>query len=644
MSESLTDSLIGLYRGLFADAAANYPTLHKDFERDLLRLETLSSTMGIKVFTLMLPALGKVLDSSFQTGRLVFDGIPLSRSVNRRTVIPRLFRGFWSRIAEPDGCLKRDIDPLDVGFLRTFLYAAKKLRMDCPSHAVFATVAEYYDVDQTLPPTPELWKSDGQDSYANPDRSLLDLFSASLPLFSPVFSTGEDGRLLHICQRVADRVSTLLGEFSPREARFRHGPGAVADLRTGREYKYSFPSWGRRLQWVFPAVEFAFANSSLAEGSDNFDESLIKLVEPSSTLHAVPKTQKGPRLIAAEPTAHQWCQQAVRSSLDLAIQGSCIGDSIDFRRQDLSGALALTASADGSLATIDLSSASDRLSCYVVDKLFRRNPSYLAAFVASRTRFLQQTIDKKSPKLYELRKFASMGSALTFPVQSLVFYMVCVAAGVATTNSNISDWASLAKSVRVYGDDLIVPVSWVPIVDRMLTLLSLKINRSKTFTDGNFRESCGTDAFKGTSVSPGQILQFYDESAPSSLQGLVDASNNFYMKGFWHAASALVSPLPRPIARLIPKVAIGSGAFGLQTACGNLVESKVRYNFDLYRWEYQTWKFVSKSSRTQRHESFANLLQYFTEDPTSTELALWESGVFAKPLTVTGKGWEPIFG
>jgi len=641
MTKSLSDSFIGFYRSLLEDAAVYYPTLRRDFERDLLRLETLSSVSGIKVFTVMLPALGKALDASFQSGILAFNGLPLSRSVNGRTLIPRLFRGFWSMIAESNGCLKHDIDPNVIQFLRTLLYGVKKYKIEAPKSATYAAFKEFYDVDQALPPPSSFWDGDGSDLPEHDSRSLLDL----LPVHSGLFSTerfdGDSARLLSVCQSVADRLSSLLGEYFPAQSRFRHGPGAVSDIQRGKGFKYSFPSWSPRLQWVFPYDLFAVANPSLGSGLDGLPP-LGSHYEYSSGLIAVIKDQRGPRLIAKEPTAHQWCQQSVLASITDAIRRSPIAGSIDFHRQDLSAQLALTASSTGSHATIDLSSASDRLSCYIVERMFRSNRSYLSAFVACRTRFLHQTKDKKSPKLYKLRKFASMGSALTFPVQSLTFLMICLAAGLEAEQLPVWKVKELYKQVRIYGDDLIVPVSWVPIVEKLIKLLMLKINPSKTFTKGNFRESCGMDAYAGHCVSPGQIRQFYDEAKPGTLQGVVESSNNLYKVGLWRTAAYLVSPLAKWIKDLIPSVGFESGTFGLQSSMGFQTNAKVRWNKDLHRWEYASMKFVSRSSHTQRFEGAANLLQYFTEDPSHTPLKEWKSGEFAVPLDVAVKGWVPV--
>jgi hypothetical protein len=644
VNKGLAGSLLGLCYGILEDICSFHPNLRKDIERDKTRLETLVSNHSERVFTLFLPALGKIFDQSLESGVLVFSGEPLSRSINRRTSIPRLFQGIWKLFFDINGCLKQDISGDDVRLMRTLLYAFKKYRLQCTPSATFKAVEEYYDVDRALPPPSQEWDGDGSNLDSVRNRSLLDRLPPYQAIFRECKPSPDGARLLSITQALGDRISSMLGEFNPRDARFRHGPGAVSDLQTGRAFKYAFPKWGSRLQHVFPGVEFALANSRTQLDNDTFDSGGFLLEEGSSRLIAVPKTQKGPRLIAAEPTCNQWCQQSVRSFLTESIRSTYISKSIDFRRQDLSGRMAVAASVSKTLATVDLSSASDRLSCWLIERLFRANSSLLSAFIACRTPYITNDIDAKSPKLYKLRKFASMGSALTFPVQSLVFYILCLSAGVITrgltekqlTEGNLS---KIGRQVRVYGDDLIVPVLWMPVLEELFELLYLKINRSKTFSKGNFRESCGTDAFKGVNVSPGQVLQVFDESELGTLQGVVDCANNLFQKGFFRTADRLLSPIHPGLRKLIPYVDLGSNAFGLKTSSGFHTQSRKRWNHDLHYWEYQTLRFSPKRTSTLRHEGLPNLLQYFTEDPSSSDLDHWESGVFDKPTTVVSRGW-----
>lgn len=643
MPKGLVDQLLGLYQSILTDFSDEHPTLRRGFERDYSRLESLAEHWGEKVFTLLLPALGKLLDSSLESGALVFHGEPLTRPINGRSSIPRLFQGIWKRIAQANGCLKQDIVARDIFMLRTLCFAAKKLELPCSNQVKFLTIKEYYDVDSQLPLPSKIWRGEEYDSAVVRGWSLLDHPALDILFECDATERASVRDLLARTQRIGDRVSSMLGEFLPQHHRFRHGPGAVSDLQTGLASKYAFPAWSSRLNEVFPKDEFSSANSSVWLDPDLTSiTSLPSEEEGASRLHVVPKTQKAPRLIAAEPTANQWCQQSLWSFLRERVRDTALKESIDFSRQDLSGDAALRASFTGQDATIDLSAASDRLSCWLIERLFRANYSLLRGFTAVRTRFVLNDLDKKSPKLYELRKFASMGSALTFPVQSISFFIICVSAGLATDSAPDGEWETYARRVRVYGDDLIVPVEWMPCVRRLLGLLFLKVNESKTFSRGKFRESCGVDAYNGERVTPAQVREFYAESKPSSLQSVVDTSNNLYEVGLFRAARYLLSPIPPGMRKLIPWVPVGARSFGLWTASGFRSTARKRWNKNLHYWEYETLGFTARRSTTSRNEGFENLLQYFTEEPWNQDLSSWSSGLFSKVTTRMGRSWRRI--
>lgn len=651
MTKCRSSEFLGLIRGVLLDATNYYPNDQLEFERDLKRLESLSLRMGEATFLLHLPALDKLLLSSIEAGRLVRSGLPLTRPSSAKSMVPRLFRALWLRIFDLNGCLLQDIDPNALMMLRTLLCAHKKFVKECSPAVTFATVKEFYDVDESLPKPSLVWDGDGSDVSISDLGSVSDLLGTrtesqgDLPFEQP--SLGRP--LLDTVQRVADRISVLFGEFKPSEHRFRHGPGATAEFRRGTGYKYQFPGWSPRLQYVFPGEDYAVANSSFL-GPDYDVSSVFPYRESCSRLIAVPKTQKAPRLIAAEPVCHQWCQQSVNSFLTDRIRTSTLGKSIDFRRQDLSQELVRTASLDRKLATIDLSSASDRLSTWLVQRLFRRNLSLLQALIACRTRFVSQAIDKKSPSLYKLRKFSTMGSALTFPVQSIAFYILCVAVGVSLHPRGERAWKECGKQVRVYGDDLIVPVSWVPRLKELFSSLFLKVNQQKTFTASFFRESCGLDAYRGSDVTPAYLTTLADEAALGSIAAVVATSNNFFRKGLWNAANAVESLVPPKMRNLIPVVQCGSGHFGFESYSGFQTASRLRWNKGLQIREYLTFAVKTTADQKSEHEGHANLLQYFTEDPARTIQEVirgsvpreWKSGRFGVPTMSIVKRWVEV--
>jgi hypothetical protein len=609
MKKSLDFDFIGLYEALLADVSSYFPTDRVEWGRDLSRLTRLSSSRGLPTFTIDLPALGKILDQSLSRGRLEWKGENCSGSRHSGSRIPRLFWGLWIRLFDDDGHLRADIDPNVIFFLRTLLYAGKNLKMDCPRKHLFSTIEEFYDVDEELPPPSQIWEEDGCD--INPDNlGHLRDFDSRVGIFGDLSSDRRPGRqalLLDAIQYTADCIIGSLPDFDPEELRFKHGPGAVSDL-SGGGYKYSFPAWGQRLETLFPYTGYGTTPSEWIIGDEGLSSD-IKFTELASKLCAVPKTQKGPRLIAAEPTCHQWIQQGIRDFLYSTIRQSStpLRHCLDFSNQTPSRQMALKASRYGNLATVDLKSASDRLGCALVQRVFRRNLPLLGSMISSRTRFIVNKIGGRRTGLHKLRKFSTQGSALTFPVQSIVFSIICI--GVGRFIHPNQSFEALARQVRVYGDDIIVPVLWEPQIEEILHLLGLRVNTTKTHVEGFFRESCGMDAYGGYDVTPAYIRCAVDRSKPETVASSVAVANNFFLKGLWHAAKFLdTTTMMRDMLIIGPR----SGLFGLKSFSGPTVTSRNRWNPKYQRWEVRALTVIAKSG-TIKQDTAACLLQFFTE-------------------------------
>ncbi|DAD51872.1 RNA-directed RNA polymerase [ssRNA phage Gerhypos.1_26] len=637
MSKGSVFDFLGLYRSILKDISVYFPDDQKEWDRDLSRLISLDRTRGISTFTMDLPALGKLLDKGLSEGRLELGGAAHSGPRYPNTIGPRLFWGLWSRLFDSSGCLIANIDPNVVLFLRTLLYVGKNYESECAPRYLYEAVKEFFDVEEDLPPPSSLWDGDGSNDIICSHVHLRDLVgdSSCQPLL--FFGTGAtDSSMLDTIQRTADIVSSSFGILNTEEMKFRHGPGAVSDLSRG-EYKYSFPNWPPRLEALFPydmagstSLEIGYTDAHVGAGPGSY--------EPASVLIDVPKTMKGPRLIAKEPTAHQWIQQGVSDFLRQRVQRSYVGISIDFNSQEPSRDAALRASIDNDTITMDLKSASDRLSCAVVERLFRRNPTVLSAMIACRTRYIRNTIDKKSMGLLKLRKFSTQGSALTFPVQSICFYMFCV--GVGKHLHPTWSMERLSRQVRIFGDDIIIPKSWEPLVTLSLETMFLRVNQTKTHRNGNFRESCGMDAWRGHDVTPPHILSMPIESEPRSIASCIAVTNNLFLKGFWHAAAWLESRVPQKILKRIPVVARSSGVFGLQSFSGGGIRKgfKTRWNESLQRDETRVLSVIAKS-RVMSTGAATNLLQYFTEEPPP--YIKYESGCVVAGVPVIRDLWVP---
>lgn len=615
MTKSLDFDFIGLYASILKDVGAYHPMNQREWDKDLFTLTHLYRTRGLPIFTIDLPNIGKRLDLALDIGQLILHGTNLTGRTSKDSKIPRLFSGLWSRLFDESGVLKDNIDPNDVFFLRTLLYVGKNLEMDCAPKYLYETIKEYFDVEANLPPASHLWHTGGDLSLADLGHIRdLDLSGRAPEVFRPYRDdTRRDeelpwGALCDSVQREADRIAAVLGEFNPEDYRFRHGPGAVSDLRSG-SYKYNFPSWSPRLETIFPYDQFGVSGLGVLEEMISERGIDMSFVEGHSKLIAVPKTQKGPRLIASEPTCHQWAQQCIRDFLYTRTDRTFIGESVRFNDQSANQEYARLGSLHGRYATLDLKSASDRLSCAVVQRVFRKNPFLLEAMRDCRTRILFNGLDKKHPSHLMLRKFSTQGSALTFPVQSLVFF--AVAMGVGRFLNPKASTMDLARDIRVFGDDIIVPKDWVDTTVQMLTRLGLKVNDTKSFFTGFFRESCGADMWMGYDVTPPHVTMRCDKANPRSIASNVAVSNNFHKKGLWHAAHWIMT---NNMPGEIPVIAQSSGLFGFVSYTGAAVPAVTRWNRNLHVHEARVLAVQAKARRVKQNTA-ASLLQYFTEAP-----------------------------
>jgi len=643
MLNSYVSSLQGLYGSLLTDAVRMYPTYHLEAERDLSRIHLLMENNGIAFITMALPSMGKHLDQCLAHGLLTKSGIMGFKPYRRGSIIPVLFKGIWKRVFHENGVLRENPDIDAILLLRQLLNAAKKLRKECDESRTATAVQDFFRLDQSLRLPSISWSGDCLDHASVGSLSIVDgLSSEREPDLFGATALGEQVRsgLLETIQRTADIVSTSFGWFDPVDWRAKHGPGAVADAKLGKGSKYSFPTWPAKLDRYFPMDSFGFANASYwLDHLSNPGGTHVNREDPSRLI-AVPKTQKGPRLIASEPTCHQWAQQTVKDFLTVKVAETPIASSISFRDQTPNQDFARSASKSGSHWTIDLSSASDCVSCWLVERMFRRNVNLLHYLHACRTRWLVNEITSE-PKYHMIRKFAAMGAATTFPVQTIIYTIVCIGVmldelGLKPTSSNI---AMMSRQVRVFGDDIVVPSAVGASVVQVLTYLGFKVNPSKTFGTGMFRESCGVECFGGFDVTPAYFLDYYDKSRSTTIATTVETSNNFYKKGFWATAEWLKSTIPQSLQQELPVVQMVSGQFGFQSFSGDdFSHLKTRWNSDTQTKEYRAICLMTKSTRLKTGTS-AELLQFFTEEPSPD--TLWESGYAQRPTPLVKRRWVP---
>lgn len=328
------------------------------------------------------------------------------------------------------------------------------------------------------------------------------------------------GGVLHTSQRI---IASILGPVpSYEDMPFLFGPGASTNV-VGRVASFR-SKLGAPMQ----------CSESLVEGVGSFLEEFPLWCETVAVKHSkeswtvpvvvrparlgfVPKTSKTDRTICVEPSLNALGQKGIGSYMKkrLGLFG------VNLRDQSVNQRLAELGSIDGSLATVDLSSASDTVSYALVMSLL---PSEWFSLL---DRFRSERVEAEGVVI-DLEKFSSMGNAYTFELESLIFYALALAVcdsldlvGRPVFEEGrllIRDWP-----ISVYGDDIIIPTDAVPLLYETLNWCGFEVNTEKSFSTGNFRESCGADWLFGFDVRPWYLKT---EISERSLY----IAHNFFMR------------------------------------------------------------------------------------------------------------------
>jgi len=342
--------------------------------------------------------------------------------------------------------------------------------------------------------------------------------------------------LSHLDRKVYD------GDLRPK-----HGSGSTADKLYGNA-KFDQRTWTERLERYFPAGDFivpnygAFRSLELVDFNEPDAEMPVKVI-------TVPKTLKTPRIIAMEPACMQYAQQSILEPLVETLErSSYLAKSLGFTDQEPNQRLAREGSLTGRFATIDMSDASDRVSNLLVLRTLRNFPHLSGAVQACRSTHA----DVPGHGVMPLSKFASMGSALCFPFEAMVFLTIVVLGIEKELSRSLSPYALsiVLTSVRIYGDDIIVPVEYVPSVVKTLHAFGMKVNTDKSFWTAKFRESCGRDYYDGHDVSVTYCRRLFptQRSDASEMISIVALRNAFYKAGLW----TTVRYLDTVVRRLAP--------------------------------------------------------------------------------------------
>lgn len=445
---------------------------------------------------------------------------------------PVFLRGFLELVFDCDSGDILDDPSVDaVRAIRQICLMFAKVSLECTNERTTQAFQQYIETDREV----------GATALALDDISRLEFGRMARRLWGDLLS------------RIDSRI--VRGEITPK-----HGPGATANRVMGNQ-KFSVREWTQRLEHVFPWLE-----NCAASWSQFVEQDEVTFRSPAQELPvrviAVPKTLTTPRIIAIEPSYMQYMQQGLLEAMVQEIESHRWANHfIRFDSQVPNQDLARIGSRDGSLATLDLKEASDRVSIrHVVDLLSGHGPLRRAVFACRSTKaeVLGQT--------YRLNKFASMGSALTFPMEALVFCTIVFVGIERAVGHRLSDkdLKSYVGRVRVYGDDIIVPTDLALSVIQELEKFGLVVNRSKSFLNGKFRESCGEDYFAGKSVKVIRVRQPLPESRRDAerVESLSSLRNQLASAGFVRVVEELDRVLLSLLGGHYPYVKDTTGVIG----------------------------------------------------------------------------------
>lgn len=358
----------------------------------------------------------------------------------------------------------------------------------------------------------------------------------------------------------------------------RHGPGSAQSIpleKASSYFKYgtlpyrcysgSVPLLKRLIcedqRWLHVLLK---RTSDRFVDIDAFLDTCIEGVDVNR-VSTVPKDGRKDRPIAVEPAGAVMLQLGV----DGVIRRRLRAFGCDLNSQAKNQRLARRASVDGSLVTLDLSNASDSVSCDLLGELLP--PDWYQLVMSLRAK--RGAFPDGSEITYV--KFASMGNGMTFVIQTVCFLALIAAV------ERLWLLGERRPDHAVYGDDLICLKEIHAEVLFYLRDWGFVVNSEKSFFDGFVTESCGTDWVDGQDIRPVflnkaesllDIIAFRNRlnrwffihlgtSCPPELDSyllsfwkgefLFGPVSNECFSGYWHT-TWYPYPIARPVRELAP--------------------------------------------------------------------------------------------
>jgi hypothetical protein len=398
------------------------------------------------------------------------------------------------------------------------------------------------------------------------------------------------GHVVRLHSAVVRKIGSILGDFSSDEffSQPDWGPGATTLIKR-RE--------------ASPARKFQLETGVTRDLHDLLPLDFLKAVYPLWGNHlgevgyptfqvgnkviTVPKDATTNRVIAVEPGINLFFQMAVGKMIGRRLR-RC---GVDLRYQSKNQRLAYKGSYTNLIATVDLSSASDSISCAVVEELLP--PRWHSVMDSCRSHFGSQ-----SGQPVRWNKFSSMGNGFTFQLESLIFYAVAFCC-----TEYLHQDVSL---VNAYGDDVLLPSVCFELFQEMMDFYGFRVNGKKSHHDSPFRESCGAHYYLGADVKP---IYLKDRvSSVLSVFRLANAIRRFSHRRYFFGCDKRFQRVFERLVHLVPmalrfRIPEGFGDGGFVANLDEATPSRARFGIEGYHYYC-----VTEPSKTRYDETDGYLL------------------------------------
>ncbi len=300
-------------------------------------------------------------------------------------------------------------------------------------------------------------------------------------------------------EKLQSIVHDMLGDTVPFDALYGAFSGGASTSRARTESHPAGKYLGEADITSAARIWFDSMFESCA-GWNSFRESLSIREVNGNVLFTVPKNTTIDRCAAKEPDLNMFLQKGVGNYLRSRLRSR----GIDLNDQSKNRRLARIGSITGDLATLDLSSASDSVSCSLVELAL---PHLWYSFLNG----LRSPVTMIDGEEHVNEMFSSMGNGFTFELESLLFYSVA---------RTCAYFRGISGIISVYGDDIICPTTLADDLTWVLEYLGFSVNTEKSFASGPFRESCGGHYHDGVDVTP-----FYLRKPIATLTDIIHMAN-----------------------------------------------------------------------------------------------------------------------